>query len=143
MSVFSSRGKINRRDFAIWILLVWLVVSIIYYFVGSLLSPEGGAGGYLVLKSVIEITAIIVCLPLVIKRLRDIGWPIKLAVVFVFAGVFSLRNYALAALYLTSDNFISASAMLPGLVFNVVALIVLLFLFFKPGAIYSNHRNQP
>ena len=143
MDWFLFQGVIKRKTFVVRLLVIWLVSISVFYLASNMIQQGLGIKAYFISKSIAELLIILLCLPSLVKRLRDIGWSIHVAGLFVLAGIFSVRNYSLFGLYVADNQFISITALLPGLAINLASLLVLLVLIFKRGSTGNGNAFQP
>jgi uncharacterized membrane protein YhaH (DUF805 family) len=133
MDWFSFNGQIGRKVFIVRILVVCVTLGLLFYVASDLIYEAMITKGYFILKSTIESLMVVLCIPSVVKRLRDINWTTQVAWLFAIAGIFSVRNITLVAIYVLDDKFIPATVMVPIFVIYAAAIAILLVLIFKPG----------
>ena len=143
MNWFSLGGRIGRRDFALRLLVICVSLALGFYLFSDTIESAIGLKGYVLLKSAFASLMVILCIPSITKRLRDINWTTQLAWLYLAAGLFSVQNIILFSLHILGVKFISATVMTPFFVINVAALAVLLVLIFKRGVLSGEHRNAP
>jgi len=138
MDWFIPRGKIGRKDFAIRVLAIMVISGGIFLLVSDLILRSFGSLGYLTFKSFVGLLIIALSLPTIIKRLRDINWPIQVATVFVFAGIFDIRNLVLVNTVIGKDNFIPVTIVAPSAILSISMLCVFVVLLAKKGRDFAN-----
>ena len=143
MNWFSLSGTIGRRDFALRLLVICVSLALGFYLASDAIESGIGLKGYVLLKSAFASLMVILCIPSITKRLRDINWTTQLAWLYLAAGLFSVQNIILFSLHVLGVKFISATVMTPFFVINVAAFAVLLVLIFKRGVLSGEHSNAP
>ena len=133
MNWFSLNGKIGRKDFVIRLIVIWVSIVLAFYLASDAIANSIGLKSYFILKSAVVSLIVILCIPSITKRLRDINWTTQLAWLYLTAGIFSVQNIILFSMHVLGDSFISATTLVPFFVINIAAFVVLLVLIFKRG----------
>ncbi len=133
MDWLSFNGTIGRKDFIVRVLLIWISIGLAFYLASDIIYGVAKTKGYFITKSTVESIMVFLCIPSVVKRLRDIDWTTQVAWLFVITGIFSVRNIMLFSVYIAEDKFISATVMVPIFVIYAAAIAIFLVLIFKPG----------
>jgi uncharacterized membrane protein YhaH (DUF805 family) len=115
----------------------------VFYLAANPIANAIGLKGYVIVKSAIASLMVILCIPSITKRLRDIDWTTQLAWLYFVAAIFSVQNIVLFSLHILGETFISATTMVPFFVINIAAFAVLLVLIFKRGVLSGERRNSP
>jgi uncharacterized membrane protein YhaH (DUF805 family) len=135
MDWFSFDGQIGRKLFIIRLIAICVSIAGAFYLVGDLIANTIGLKGYVIAKAVVATLMVILCIPTITKRLRDIDWTTQLAWLYFAAAIFSVQNIILFSLHVLGETFISATTMAPFFVINIAAFAVLLVLVFKRGVV--------
>jgi uncharacterized membrane protein YhaH (DUF805 family) len=143
MGWFSFNGKIGRKDFIIRLIAICVSIAGVFYLAADTIANTIGLKGYIIVKSAIASLMVILCIPSITKRLRDIDWTIQLAWLYFAAAIFSVQNIVLFSLHVLGETFISATTMVPFFVINIAAFAVLLVLIFKRGVLSGERSNSP
>ncbi len=136
MDWITFKGQLERKNFVIRVLSISLISIMALYFSSHAIQGYIGIKNYLFLKSFVEISIILLCLPSIVKRLRDIKWPIYLSVLFVLMNIFNVRNFLLVGISVSPIQFY----ILTGL--DLICLFILLCLIFKKGQLNHNEVNS-
>jgi uncharacterized membrane protein YhaH (DUF805 family) len=135
MDWITFKGKLNRKHFIIRVLTICLILIALLYLSSNVIQSYIGIKNYLILKSFIEFTMILLCLPSIVKRLRDIKWPIYFCGLFVLSNIVNLRNFVLIGSSLSPiQTYILISL-------ELITLLILLCLIFKKGQLNYNETN--
>lgn len=134
MHWFKLSGKLGRKDFLVRVIVIAISFWLLFFLSSPLLLTAFDAHGYFIIRAAFSTLAVIVCLPLIAQRLRNISWTIQLVWLFAAAAVLSLPNVTLFALYALDEHFISAVLVVPILVINAAAFGLFLVLLFKRGS---------
>lgn len=137
MNIFTINGELNRINFFIRILLIWSAFAVLFYLSSGALEQMLGVKGYLILKSIVEIIIVLLCIPSIIRRLRDINWPVSLSTLFILIGILSIRNFLLFGININPTLFYLISTL------DIIAFILLLILIFKKGDNRNENKIHP
>ncbi len=125
LSIFSTRGRLNRKGFFLSFLaltLFWLAVS---YLLMQLFPPAKGESFYLT-RLVADFLALLSFTPIMLKRLHDISLPGYVLVLFWLAVPLSIRNIVYFNEYLKIE--VSAFSWLSTLL-TLAAILLTVILF--------------
>ena len=128
---FRLSGKVGRKEFIFRVLVIITGVTLVYNLIRIYLLSTDATIARLISLSVSQLTIVILCMPSIIKRTRDINKNTQSSLIFIIAWFFGLPNYAIYALIFTDNGFIPATATAPGFITNIVAFIFFFFLVFK------------
>ena len=140
MDWITFKGQLDRKHFIIRVLTICFVLIALFYFSSNIIQSYMGIKKYLIFKSFVEFSMVLLCLPSIVKRLRDIKWPIYFCGLFVLTNILDLRNIVLIGASLSPIQ----TYILIGL--DLITLIILLFLIFKKGQLNYNelpHYDAP
>lgn len=143
MNWFSLNGTIGRWEFVRRLLVICASLALVFYWASDAIESAVGLKGYVLLKSASGSLMVVLCIPSIMKRLRDINWTAQLAWLYLAAGLLSVQNIILFSSLVLEVRFISATTMTPFLVINIAALAVLLVLVFKRGVPPSGRSTAP
>jgi uncharacterized membrane protein YhaH (DUF805 family) len=128
MDWLSFRGCINRKKFAFRIVTIWVIFVIPFYVFENTLTENLDIKSFMILKLIIELIIVFVCIPSIIRRLREIEWPVFLSLLFLLSTVLSIRTLLLLGIQETAFIFYSS------IFFGIISLIIFPFLLFKKGS---------
>jgi uncharacterized membrane protein YhaH (DUF805 family) len=137
MDWLSFKGKINRKQFVFRVLSIWIFFAAIFYLFRPVLLEHLDVKSLLVFKSVTEIVIILLCVPSIVKRLREIKWPVILSLLFIVSTTLNIRTLILLGVQETPFIFYSSICL------GVASIVVLLFLVFKRGISNSHEELLP
>mgnify|MGYP000494596044 CR=1 FL=1 len=122
------KGVLNRKEFIIRMVLFWTISLALFYVLHLSLRDYFEIRTFLITKSIIAVGLVLIITPVIVKRLRDIEWPIWLSIIFFLSTAINLKNLILA------DISIPLTSMTGLMLLDLASLIVFLFLLFKKGS---------
>ena len=98
--IFSSQGEIERKEFALVCLSLYLLLALVYVGVWKLSADKIDIKVLFLFKSVVGIVTAVLIIPSAMKRLRSLRLSPYIAWLFVIPPVLNIRTFAVLNLSL-------------------------------------------
>ncbi len=142
--LLSVRGELGRTDFLVGIIGIYLLVTAALYVLNGGILVDIQPTTWLVSKSLSELFIILLWLPLIIRRLRDLGWPVYWALIMLVPWSTSFRHVILYDIHF-DDGMADAGVPLlwAGFFSLVAAFLLLIILALKKGRLDQIASKEP
>ena len=117
--IFSSQGEIERKEFALVCLSIYLLLALVYVGVWKLSADKIDIKVLFLFKSVVGIVTAVLIIPSAMKRLRSLRLSPYIAWLFVIPPVLNIRTFAVLNIDISAVPFF--------LIIGVSVLAIVLF----------------
>jgi hypothetical protein len=131
---YYAKSKLNRAQFLLGLAVSYLLIALLMILHHRINGIAAVSINFLIIKSAIEGLFYLLISPLIIARLRDIGWPSYLVVFLYPVWLFGSRNlvlYQTITETAVEADFVSKPLVWVGTVFTLISIGLILILIIK------------